>query len=234
MPLKLWKVTLYCPHEGCDKKPVTSAGIYSNVRQVLDINRHYNLAAEYLGCRCCQRKVISWGPEIVKQLDAGHQVQFPVLLTYQYACDVRVIRLLRNRGLGSSLTQLQKKLTEEHSEKWLHESAQYLTDCKYLANASKCSLTGPVKFQEPPELVPVPKYKWLLTVYALDIMVRMDYIKASITSVFGRMLKMDSAKKVARTLAGESASTASWATNIGNEKGQVLMSVSTVNEGTGK
>ena len=65
-------------------------------------------------------------------------------------------------------------------------------------------------------------------------MARMDYIKASITSVFGRMSKMDSAKKVARKLGVESASTASWATNIGNEKGQVLMSVSTVNEGTGK
>ena len=224
---------LYCPHEGCEKKPLTSAGIYSTVRQVLDIDSFYNLAAEYLECRSCQRKVISWSPEIVKQLDAGHQVQFPVLLTYQYACDVRVIRLLRNRGLGNSSTQLQKKLTEEHSEKWLQKSAQYLTDCKYFASASKRGLTGPIKFQEPPEFVPVPKYGWLLTVYALDIMTRMDYIKASITSVFGRILKMDSTKKVVRKLAGDSAGTASWATNIGNEKGQVLMSVMTVNEGTG-
>lgn len=62
--------------------------------------------------------------------------------------------------------------------------------------------------------------------YALDIMARMDYIKASITSVFGRILKMDSTKKIVRKLAGDSAGTASWATNIGNEKGQVLLNVS--------
>ena len=91
MPRKLRKVTLYCPHKGCNKKRLTSAGTYNTVRQVLDIDSYYNLAAEYLECRCCQRKVISWSPEIVKHLDAGHQVQFPVLLTYQYACDVRVI-----------------------------------------------------------------------------------------------------------------------------------------------
>ena len=142
MPCKLWKVTLYCPNEGCDKKPLTSAGIYSIVRQVVDIDSDYNLVAEYLECRCCARKVISWSPEIVKQLDTGHQVQFPVLLNYQYACDVRVIRLLGNRGLGNSSTQLQKKLTEENSEKWLQKSAQYLTDCKYFTNASKSGLTG--------------------------------------------------------------------------------------------
>ena len=233
MPCKLWKVTLYCPHKGCDRKLLTSAGIYSTVRQVIDIDSNYNLAAEYLECRHCKRKVISWSPEIIKQLDTGHQLQFPVLLTYQYACDVRVIRLLRNRGLGNSSTQLQKKLTEEHSEKWLQKSAQYLTDCKYFANAFKSGLTGPLNFQEPPEFVPVPKYRWLLTVYAVDIMARMDYVKASITSVYGRILKMDSTKKIVRKLAGGSAGTASWATNVGNEIGQVLMSVMTVNEGTG-
>ena len=64
-------------------------------------------------------------------------------------------------------------------------------------------------------------------------MARMDYVKASITSVYGRILKMNSTKKIVRKLAGGSAGTASWATNVGNENGQVLMSVMTVNEGTG-
>ena len=64
-------------------------------------------------------------------------------------------------------------------------------------------------------------------------MARIDYIKAPITSVFGRILKMDSTKKIVRKLAGDSAGTASWATNTGNEKGKVLVSVMTVNEGTG-
>jgi len=233
MPRKLWKVTLYCPHPGCDNQRLTSAGLYNTVRQVVDIDSCYNLAAEYLECKNCKRKVISWSPAIVKQLDMGHQLQFPVLLTYQYACDIRVIRLLRQRGLGNSSTQLQKKLTEEHSEKYMQRTAQYLTECKYFATASRSGLIGTIDIQEPPQFVPVPKYRWLLTVYAQDIMARIDYIKASITSIFGRVLKMDSTKKIVKKLAGSSAGTASWATNVGNERGQVLMSVLTVNEGAG-
>ncbi|KAK3726392.1 hypothetical protein QZH41_016260, partial [Actinostola sp. cb2023] len=233
MPRKLWKVTLYCPHPGCDNQRLTSAGLYNTVRQVVDIDSCYNLAAEYLECKNCKRKVISWSPAIVKQLDMGHQLQFPVLLTYQYACDIRVIRLLRQRGLGNSSTQLQKKLTEEHSEKYMQRTAQYLTECKYFATASRSGLIGTIDIQEPPQFVPVPKYRWLLTVYAQDIMARIDYIKASITSICGRVLKMDSTKKIVKKLAGSSAGTASWATNVGNERGQVLMSVLTVNEGAG-
>ncbi|KAK3720982.1 hypothetical protein QZH41_018539, partial [Actinostola sp. cb2023] len=145
----------------------------------------------------------------------------------------RVIRLLRQRGLGNSSTQLQKKLTEEHSEKYMQRTAQYLTECKYFATASRSGLIGTIDIQEPPQFVPVPKYRWLLTVYAQDIMARIDYIKASITSIFGRVLKMDSTKKIVKKLAGSSAGTASWATNVGNERGQVLMSVLTVNEGAG-
>ena len=59
----------------------------------------------------------------------------------------------------------------------------------------------------------------------------MEYAKASITSVFGRILKMDCTKKIVRKLAGDSADIASWATTVENEKGQVLMSVMTVNKG---
>lgn len=79
----------------------------------------------------------------------------------------------------------------------------------------------------------MPNCEWLLTVYAQDIMARMDYVKAYSTSVFGRTLKMDSTKRTVRKHAGDSVGTASWATNVGNEKGQVLMSVMIVNEGAG-
>ena len=44
---------------------------------------------------------------------------------------------------------------------------------------------------------------------------------------------MDSTKKIVRKLAGHSAGTTLWATNVGNEMGQVLMSVLTASEGVG-
>ena len=62
---------------------------------------------------------------------------------------------------------------------------------------------------------------------------RLDEVKAQITSVYGQILKMDSTKKITKKLAGESSGTAAWATNVGNEYGQVLMSVLTCTEGTG-
>lgn len=143
-----------------------------------------------------------------------------------------MIRPLRQRGLGNSSTQLQKKLHEEHSEKHLQSTAHYLTECQHFAKQVRSLFTGPHTFQEPPSFVPMPEHKWLLTVYAQDVMARIDYIKTSITSIFGRILKMDSTK-IVRKLVGNSAGTAAWATNIGNERGQVFMSLLTVNEGVG-
>lgn len=58
MPRKLWCVKLYCPHPGCHQKNLTSAGIYPHICQVLDIDGYYNLAAEYLECKNCNRKVL--------------------------------------------------------------------------------------------------------------------------------------------------------------------------------
>lgn len=45
-------------------------------------------------------------------------------------------------------------------------------------------------------LPPLPKPKWLLSVYARDVLSRLPEVKAKITSVFGSVLKMDSTKKV--------------------------------------
>ena len=81
---------LHCPHHECEQHPLTSAGVYPRERQVLDIDYLYILAAEYLECLKCGRKLISWSPAIIKQLDVGHQMQFPVLMTHKYACDIRV------------------------------------------------------------------------------------------------------------------------------------------------
>lgn len=68
-----------------------------------------------------------------------------------------------------------------------------------------------------------------MQVYAQDILQRLYEIKATITSQYGRILKMDSTKKVSRKLAGHSYGTATWATNVGNAHGQVI----TAREGFG-
>lgn len=116
---------------------------------------------------------------------------------YRYACDIRVIRLLRDRTLGNSPARLVKQLRENHGEEWLNRLAHYLQECA--AFVDRPSLF-PVVCQEPPEPIDIPTSRWLLSVYGRDILSRMDHIKASITSTFGSILKMDSTKKVINNL----------------------------------
>ena len=47
----------------------------------------------------------------------------------RYSCDIRVLRMMRERTMGNRVTQLYKKLQEQHSEAWLQRVLQYLTAC---------------------------------------------------------------------------------------------------------
>ena len=155
MPRKLWQVNLLRPHADCSKHPLTSAGLYLHARQVLDLDGYYSLVTEYLECAKC--KVISWSQVILDQLDIGHRRQFPTIITYNYACDMRVVRLLRQRGSGNSSTQFQKKLNEQQNEVWLQHTTHYLTDCEMFVQASKNKLVLPQRFEHPPTRPLVPK-----------------------------------------------------------------------------
>ncbi|KAL0165246.1 hypothetical protein M9458_040999 [Cirrhinus mrigala] len=191
MPLKMWLFPLVCVRPDCGKHRLTAAGLYRTVRKVLDIDGWYDLATEYLECKCCKKKTAGYGPP-------------------------------QERTLGNSVTQLYKKLMEQHSEAWTQRVLQYLTACEPF---TRSSLVQPPVFAEPPLLPALPKPK--------DVLGRLHEVKAKITSVLGCVLKMDSTKKVTKKLAGAAAGTAAWCTNVGNEHGQVLVSVLTAAEGHG-
>ncbi|XP_051800729.1 uncharacterized protein LOC110945909 [Acanthochromis polyacanthus] len=84
-----------------------------------------------------------------------------------------------------------------------------------------------------PTMEPVPSSSWLLSTYARESFTRIDELQAKVTWTFGSILKMDSTKKVTRKLAGRDAGTAQWMSSVGNELGQVLISVMTAAEGYG-
>ena len=183
-----------------------------------------------------------------------------LLLDFRYACDIRVIRLLRDRTLGNSSARLEKQLRENHGEEWLARLAHYLGEC---ANFVDQPSVFPVVCQEPPQPIEVPTSRWLLSVYGRDIYSRLDHIKASITSTFGSILKLDSTKKVynsydamftllcvafcchyrnahrdmsfqiTKKLAGYAKGKALWVSSVSNEVGQILISVLTVQDGPG-
>ncbi|XP_071963285.1 uncharacterized protein [Antedon mediterranea] len=233
MPRKIWLIKLVCTRPGCKNRPLTSAGLYRHVRLVLDLDCHYILATEYLECPNCHAKQIGWSNNILEQLDLPHRLQFPAVLSYRLACDNRVLQLLKYRGFGNSPSQLRQQVLEQHARRWNERVALYLQDCKKFCDARDSGLITAPKFDQVSEMIPVPSVKWFLTIYSNDVMRRIDELKASITSTFGRVLKIDSTKKIVKKLAGYASGTAAWATNVGNEHGQVLISVLTAAEGCG-
>ncbi|KAM9492387.1 uncharacterized protein ACWYII_004276 isoform 2-T4 [Salvelinus alpinus] len=227
MPARIWAYKLACPQSGC-RGTLCKAGLYKTIRKVLDIDRWYLMATEYLECGRCKKKVAGWSRDLVSQLDVRHRCQFPAILTYKLSCDLRVVRMLRSRSLGNSASQTYSKLCESHSESWMRSGIRYLGECEQFL-----ALGTGWQFTDLPEMPPVPSPVWLLTVYSHDVLSRLDEVKARVTSIFGSILKMDSTKKVTKKLAGTAADTAAWVTNVGNEHGQVLVSVLTAGEGEG-
>ncbi|XP_065805223.1 uncharacterized protein [Labrus bergylta] len=128
MPYHLWKVRLTCPVCG---KQLVGYGAHKRARQVLDVDRYYLIVTETLRCNSigCKTNYLSSSKTILDQLDLAHRLEFRLILTQKYACDIRVIRFLRERTLGNSPSRLVKQLRENHSEEWLQRLCQYLGAC---------------------------------------------------------------------------------------------------------
>ncbi|KAK5622100.1 hypothetical protein CRENBAI_010378 [Crenichthys baileyi] len=77
---------------------------------------------------------------------------------------------MRERTHGNSITQLYKKLQEEHSAAWTWRTLEYFTACEPFTDSS---IIEPPVFSAPPPLPPLPKPKWLLSVYARDVLSRL-------------------------------------------------------------
>ena len=58
-----------------------------------------------------------------------------------------------------------------------------------------------------------------------DVCSRLTQLNAAATSVYGQIIKIDSTKKICRKPTGAAARTVMWQTNVGNEKGEVLILV---------
>ncbi|XP_047220669.1 uncharacterized protein LOC124867967 [Girardinichthys multiradiatus] len=227
MPHRIWRLQLTCPQPSCTGS-MTKAGLYRTIRRVLDIDGWYFMATEYLECCRCKKKVGGWSQGIIGQLPLTYSCLFPAVLTYKLSSDQKVVAQLRSSTLGNRATRLYNTLREHHTESWMRRSIHYLDVCEqFLSSCSVSKQSAP-----PPPMPPVQSPVLLLTVYGYDVVTRLEEYKARITSTFGSILKMDSTKKVTKKLAGAASDTAAWVTNVGNEHGQVLMSVLTCSEGS--
>ncbi|CAK6975525.1 uncharacterized protein LOC124857001 [Scomber scombrus] len=220
----MWHYHLKCPN--C-AKTLTGCGIFKTVRKVLDLDGWYYMATEYLECRYCRKKVAGWSECVRMQLDFVHQQLFPAVLTYRLSCDRKVLGLMKGRTLRISVSRLHAFLTEQHTAEWMRRGNHYLHTC-YMLEVPGVKMPPPPVL---PNLEPVPSSSWLLDTYAKQSFTRIKELRAKVTSTFGSILKMDSTKTGTRKLAVADAGSAQWMTSVGNELGQVLMSVLTSAEG---
>ena len=76
-----------------------------------------------------------------------------------------------------------------------------------------------------------PRCRWFLAAYVREVWSRLPALLAASTSIYGSILKIHGTKKICKKLQGAAVNTASWATNVGNERGEVLISILTASEG---
>jgi hypothetical protein len=199
MPRKMWAFDFKCP-TCSDSQSLTSKGLYNRVLSVIDLTGRYYLGAEYLECRSCRGTFISYDTCLLGQLPDAYQVRFPVILTRKYACDRAVVNLMRARTLGNSPTAVCHDVHEMQTEDWMRSTITYLTDCERHKKSHRQLNLSVSEYQDPPDFKSPPNPKWFLATYIRDVWARLQWLKASATSVYGEVLKIDSTKKITRKL----------------------------------
>ncbi|XP_051810083.1 uncharacterized protein LOC110972961 [Acanthochromis polyacanthus] len=229
-PMRMWGIPLKCIQ--CNRK-INHSGIYPKVREVIDVDsKYYLIGGDYPRCSQCKLPVCPWSSDILKQLDPSKHNKFPAVLTTHLALDRKCVTLLHPRTAGNSSSYLQQAFQEAHSEEWVRSLCEYFTDCEI--HKKSCVWQSQAVNAPPPPFCPLPLAQWFETVHANDVAGHLNELKSVITSTFGRILKLDSTKKVnvhIYVFFIFFEDTATWMTNIGNEYGQVLNSVLTTGEG---
>lgn len=223
MPYRMWAYRLVCTKPNCRRlgNHLRPCGLYNTVLRVLDMSGWYFIVTEILECCSCKKKMTGWSQDILDQLDLIHREKFPAVLTDRLSCDKELVRLMQCQTPGKSATAMYRHLCARHKEQWMAQATEYLSVLKKFQDLSTVTVRVP-------QMMPVPSPSLLLAVYAKDALTRLGEMKARVTSIYGSILKMAFTKKVTKKH-----DSAVWATNIGNENGQVLMCVLTQTEGEG-
>ncbi|XP_043228355.1 uncharacterized protein LOC122384727 [Amphibalanus amphitrite] len=230
LPRRLWGASLFCPQCGA---LLNGFGLHSRLRKALDLSLGYWIATECLTCPQCrpQKVYAAWDHRLVRQLDLGRQQQFPAVLKNDLACDKAIISLFRSTGPWRNPAEIQRNICDGVGQAYLTRTLCYLSHCdEHSAAPGETQRRRPVAL--PPPHPVVPSAKRLMRVYLRETHARQQRYLATITSVFGDVLKMDSSRKLTQKFAGVAAGSARW-TTVTNEYDQVLMCVLTPAAGDG-
>lgn len=160
-------------------------------------SRYYLVGCDYPCCSKCSLPICPWSHDLLSQLDVAHRSLFPAVLTTQLALDRKCMTFLKPRTSGNSSSYLQSALAEAHSEEWARQTIRYLSDCEqYKKMATSFDPATVYLPPPPPAFRPLPLAQWFETAHSNDILSHLSEMKGVITSIYGRILKMDSTKKV--------------------------------------
>ncbi|CAB1440818.1 unnamed protein product [Pleuronectes platessa] len=230
-PMRMWSIPIKCVQ--CNSK-MHHSEIYPKAREVIDLDsRYYLIGGDYPRCSKCKIPVCPWSTDVLNQLDPAHRNKFPAVFTTQHALDRKCVTFLKPRTVGNSSSYMQQALEEVHSEEWGRRTVEYLSDCTLHSRRTALTQYEPVAYEQPPTYRTLPLAQWFERVHANEILGHLDEMKGVITSTYGRILKLDSTKKITKKLAGDIADSATWMTNVTNECGQLLNCVLTTGEGAG-
>ena len=196
-PRRLWNIPLICPE--CKIK-LTHGGIYTIAREVIDLNWKYYMVGEYLRCSKCRQPQCPWRTELLDQLSPAQRLRFPAILTKKLALDKNVATLMKPRTMGNTSSYIQQAVDEIHSTEWAKRVVLYLSDCDlHKKNCVERGIPPPV-YKHPPQYSSLPLASWFETAHAIEVTRNLTAMRGIITSVYGRVLKVDSTKKVSYLL----------------------------------
>ncbi|XP_056608893.1 uncharacterized protein LOC130426242 isoform X1 [Triplophysa dalaica] len=157
---------------------------------------------------------------------------FPAILTDKRGVDKNVVRLLRDRTEGNTMVKVWRQIQENHVEEYLHRKDLYTTLLMTLLKPGGIVSALGHTFEAPPPQRELPSARLLRHAFLLAEASNVQDYRNQILSTFGKVLKMDSTKKVVKKLSGEGKGTAEWFTSIGNEHSQIVSFVLTCEEST--
>jgi len=137
-----------------------------------------------------------YDPRLLDFLPFRIRSLFPIVKTYKNAMDHTVVSEMRARTVGNSTTAICKRIKEKHSAEWMRRATAYLSDCKKHRDGRKALLLPPVNYEPEIAYQSPPTEQWFLAVYTRDVFYRLPILKACLTSIFGRIIKIDSTKQV--------------------------------------
>ena len=103
---------------------------------------------------------------------------------------------MKPRTMGKTSSYIQQAADEIHSAEWAKRVVQYLSDCDL--HKKKCVERGiplPV-YKHPLQCPSLPLASWFETVHGIEVTRNLTAMRGIITSVYGRVLKVDSTKKL--------------------------------------